>query len=155
MIPFTHHMISPHLVRRAKLSGEPTRPFPSRRRTDPGARAAYPPPIMVENTPRRLDGGHRRRAYGKYQEKYQTLLQQARDDDSLVEPPDEISCEFHEIPEGIEPKLYALYLSSRRSQPTPRRKEEAAQEQYKAHPGASFKLIAKYTGVAVLGKELS
>ncbi|MEW5805061.1 MAG: DNA methyltransferase, partial [bacterium] len=112
--------------------------------------AQFPPLILEKDTNRLLDGYHRWKAYGKYQERYQTLLQQVRDDDSLAEPPDEISCEFHEIPEGIEPKLYALYLSSRNgARPTAKEKEEAAQEQYKAHPGASFKLIAKYAGVSV------
>jgi len=104
--------------------------------------AKFPPIVLEAGTNRLLDGYHRWKAYLRAKE-------QPSLDGGDGNIPDEIPCEFHTIPEGIEPKLYALHLSAENGdRPTTAEKEAAAQEQYKAHPGTAIETIAKYTHVS-------
>lgn len=108
----------------------------------------FPPIILETGTNRLLDGYHRWKAYCSYRDGYQLRLDQANGFD-LPEPLAEIPCEYHIIPDGVSPKLYALFLSSRHGhRPTTAEKEQAAQDQFRQHPGSPIKEIAKYIGVS-------
>jgi len=104
--------------------------------------AKFPAIILESTTNRLLDGYHRWKGYAKA--KYQ-MIADGGDGTTF----DVVECEYHEIPEGVEPKLYALYLSSKHGlRPTSDEKEIAAQEHFQKHPGCSLELISKYTGVS-------
>lgn len=106
------------------------------------AGAKFPPIVIEQDTNRLLDGYHRWKAHLKAKE--QPTL-----DDATASIPDEMACEYHVVPEGITAKLYALSLSRKNGdRPTDSETEEAAQEQYRLHPGSSLKLIAQYTNTS-------
>jgi DNA modification methylase len=110
--------------------------------------ANFPPIILEQGTNRLLDGYHRWKAHFKLRDEYQLSLEQANGE-KLPEPPTKIKAEFHVVPEGIEPKLYALYLSAQNGyRPADSEKETVAQEQFTKYPGTPIKTIAKYTGVS-------
>ena len=110
--------------------------------------ATFPPIILEQGTNRLLDGYHRWKAHVKLRDEYQLSRKQA-DGEKLPEPPACIRAEWHTIPAGIEPKLYALFLSTSNGyRPTIAEKEAIAQEQFKNHPGTTAETIAKYAGVS-------
>jgi DNA modification methylase len=107
--------------------------------------AKFPPIILEADTNRLLDGYHRWKAYLKCQEpeKYDFL-----DNEQSKQVPKEIPCEYHTIPEGVTPKLYALHLSSTHGvRPSYADKEKAALEQFSKFPGTPVSTIAEYAGV--------
>ena len=112
--------------------------------------AKFPPIILETDTNRLLDGKHRWNAYIKAKEFIEALSEEKVAelgiDASLF---DEIECVYHDITEGIDAKLYALFLSSKHGlRPSNKEKELAAQEQFTNHPGCSIQTIAKYVGVS-------
>lgn len=110
--------------------------------------AKFPPIVLEVGTNRLLDGYHRWKAHVKLRDEYQLSLDESKGD-FLTDLPTDIEAEMHVIPDGIEPKLYALYLSAQNGyRPTASEKETAAQEQYQKHPGTAIETIAKYTGVS-------
>jgi DNA modification methylase len=112
--------------------------------------AKFPPIILETDTNRLLDGNHRWKAHVKAKETLEALSQEEFAklgiDASLF---DEIECVYHDVPEGIDAKLYALFLSSRHGfRPTNHEKELACLEHFTKHPGCSLDIISKYAGVS-------
>jgi DNA-directed RNA polymerase specialized sigma24 family protein len=99
----------------------------------------FPPIVLEAETNRLLDGYHRWKAHGR-----------------LVEQPElngqgeqfsEIEAEFHTIPEGIPPKLYAASLSSKHGHRlTSGETKDLAREICEANPDFAAQVIAEYVG---------
>ena len=99
----------------------------------------FPPIILESGTNRLLDGYHRWKAHKR-----------------LVEQPElngqgeqfsEIDADFHIIPEGIPPKLYAASLSSKHGHRlTSGETKDLAREICEANPDFAAQVIAEYVG---------
>ena len=89
----------------------------------------FPPIVLEQGTNRLLDGMHRARAH-----------QQAERET--------IEAEYHEIPAGVPPKLYAASLSARHGDRLPVEDlRDIAREIATANPDFNLVTIAKYAGV--------
>lgn len=89
----------------------------------------FPPIVLEQGTNRLLDGMHRARAH-----------QQAERET--------IEAEYHEIPAGVPPKLYAAGLSARHGDRLPVEDlRDIAREIATANPDFNLVTIAKYAGV--------
>lgn len=104
----------------------------------------FPPIVLEEGTNRLLDGYHRWKAHQKLVENPDLF-----NGDGNSERFSEIEAEYHTIPEGVTPKLYAYSLSSKHGlRPKSAEAERVAQEQYTQMPGTPIKTMAKYLGVS-------
>ena len=107
--------------------------------------AKFPAIIVEEGTNRLIDGLHRVKAHQRYAEEYG----KSQNTDGWSEPQDELLAEFHVIPDGIPPKLYAASFSvnhGKRIAPAERR--SIAREVYKSNPTFIMETLAKYLGVS-------
>ncbi|HFB06891.1 MAG TPA: hypothetical protein ENJ92_00440 [Chloroflexi bacterium] len=102
----------------------------------------FPPIVLLKGTHKLLDGYHRWKAVLKWQEMKEK-------DDSLPAPPSEMDCEYHAVPEGVPPKLYAISLSARHGlRPSAADRKRIAREVYQSQVGLPTKVIARYLGVS-------
>jgi hypothetical protein len=107
------------------------------------AGAKFPPIILEEGTNRLLDGYHRWKAHKKLVENPSLL--DSKDNHSF----DQIEVEFHVIPEGIIPRLYAYSLSSTHGlRPKTGDAKTTAEEQYQKMPGTPMTALCQYLGVS-------
>ena len=104
----------------------------------------FPPIILEEGTSKLLDGYHRWKSHQKLIAE-PTLF----NGDGDTKRFEEIEAEYHIIPEGVTPKLYAYSLSSKHGlRPKQAEAEATAMEQYTAMPGTPIVTLAKYLGVS-------
>ena len=101
--------------------------------------AKFPPIVLEQGTNRLLDGYHRWKAFLRWREKPELFGENTA--------PSEIEVEFHVIPDGIPPKLYAAKLSSIHGyRLTPAECRDLAREIYVSNPEFSQDVIAEYVG---------
>lgn len=114
------------------------------------AGATFPPIILEEGTNRLLDGVHRWKAHLLYREWY---VNRPPSDNGIADdwpvPTDEIEAEYHSIPEGTPPKLYASSLSIKHGDRIGRNEiRELAREIYQKDASFPLAILARYLPIS-------
>lgn len=113
------------------------------------------PPIVVEKgTNRLLDGKHRVEAHKLYAQWYSERQSSFAFQNGVIdiwpEPSEEIAVEFHTIPNGVPPKLYAASLSTKHGDRIkPDERKTLAREVYEDNPDFNLADLMNYLGVSL------